>query len=350
MVGGTNDFGLLAGVESSLQEFKAGDIIFKQGEIGRELFIVKSGKVELRIGDHVLDTLTSQNIFGELALIDSAPRSATAVAVTEVTLVSVGDTQFRSLASGFALNVMREISRRLRNQARANELMNIDAITASIIHEIKQPLAAIGASAGAAQRFVTMNPPDLREVKSSLKHIARSVQRSGEVLDGIRSLFQGVDRARQPLNLNDVVLEVLQIMSPELKKYDVAIVQELNGQIPEVVGNETQLRQVLTNIVRNAIEAMMVTIDRRRVLRIRTESEQGEITVAVEDSGPGIDPAMLENIFDAFVTTKSYGTGLGLAICRMIVQHHGGQLRASSNGKDGALVQFSLHAASNEFR
>ena len=347
MSGATVEFGLLAGVQSSLREFKAGEIIFKQGEFGRELFVVKSGKVELRVGSHVLDTLSSQNIFGELALIDAAPRSATAVALTDVTLVAVGYAQFMSLASEFALNVMREISRRLRDQARANELMNIDAITASIIHEIKQPLAAIGASAGAAQRFLAMNPPNLVEAQSCLKGIANSVDRSGEVLDGIRLLFQGAERARQGIDLNEVVSEVLQILAPDLKRQNVSVVQELSGNVPIVLGNRAQLRQVLSNIVRNAIDAMSETNDRSRRLRLKTEAHGNDVTISVENSGPGIDPAMLETVFDAFVTTKSYGTGLGLAICRMIVHHHGGQLKASSNGRDGALVQFVLPAAPN---
>ena len=133
----------------------------------------QSGKVELRVGSHVLDTLSSQNIFGELALIDAAPRSATAVAITNVTLVTVGYAQFMSLASKFALNVMREISRRLRNQARTNELMNIDAITASIIHKIRQPLAAIGASA---------------EQRSVLADESSRPSRNAVVLEGYREL------------------------------------------------------------------------------------------------------------------------------------------------------------------
>ena len=347
MIATVVELGLLAGAQSSLREFKAGEIIFKQGDAGRELFVVKSGKVELRVGSHVLDTLSSQNIFGEMALIDAAPRSATAVAITDVTLVTVGHAQFMSLASEFALNVMREISRRLRNQARTNELMNIDAITASIIHEIKQPLAAIGASAGAAQRFLAINPPDLVEMQLCLKGIANSVDRSGEVLDGIRSLFQGSERARQEVDLNEVVCEVLQTLAPELQRLDVSVVQELRGDIPVVFGNRAQLRQVLSNIVRNAIDAMSETTNRSRRLRLKTEARGNDVTVSVEDSGHGIDPAMLETIFDAFVTTKSYGTGLGLAICRMIAHHHGGQLKASSNGRNGALVRFVLPAAPN---
>jgi C4-dicarboxylate-specific signal transduction histidine kinase len=182
-----------------------------------------------------------------------------------------------------------------------------------------------------------------------LKNIANSVQRSGEVLDGVRSLFQGVQRTQQQIDLNEMILEVLQSLSTELKDNGITVVQQLSGDMPAVVGNKTQLRQVLGNIVRNAIEAMTATSGRSRVLRVKTKPRGQEIVVSVEDSGPGIDPAMLETIFDAFVTTKSYGTGLGLAICRMIVQHHGGQLRALSNGKDGAVLEFTLPAVPDDF-
>jgi C4-dicarboxylate-specific signal transduction histidine kinase len=120
----------------------------------------------------------------------------------------------------------------------------------------------------------------------------------------------------------------------------------LTDSIPAVLGNRTQLRQVLSNIVRNAIEAMSTTFDKVRMLRIKTAPYEDGVAVSVEDSGPGIDPTMVETLFDAFVTTKSYGTGLGLAICRMIVHHHGGQLKASSNDS-GALFQVVLPTISD---
>ena len=129
-------FGISTGAEGPLREFKAGDVIFKQGDVGHELFVVKRGKVEIRIGDRVLDTLSEGNILGEMALIDSAPRNATAAAKTDATLVPVSETQFMLSVSNLALNIMRDMSRRLRKRAREAELMNIEAITASIVHEL----------------------------------------------------------------------------------------------------------------------------------------------------------------------------------------------------------------------
>ena len=339
-------FGISTGAEGPLREFKAGDVIFKQGDVGHELFVVKRGKVEIRIGDRVLDTLSEGNILGEMALIDSAPRNATAAAKTDVTLVPVSETQFMLSVSNLALNIMRDMSRRLRKRAREAELMNIEAITASIVHEISQPLAAIAAYSGAAERFLRLTPPDLQNAQASLNGVVAGVRQTGEVVDGIRSLFRRADRTRQRIDMNEIIVDVLESVGAEFKRHCIMSLPELTTNLPFVDGNRTQLRQVILNLVRNGIEAMTTT-DRSRVLRVKTERRGGDaIIVSVEDSGPGIDPKNLENLFDAFVTTKSHGMGLGLAICRMIANHHDGQLTVSSDGKNGALFEFTLPTGS----
>lgn len=338
------DLALLAEAAGSLREFRAGDVIFRRGDAGQELFIVKSGTVELRIGSKVLDTLTKHSIFGEMALIDFAPRSATAVALTDVTLVAVSDKQFTPLISSVALSVMREMSRRLRNHARESELMNIDAITGSFIHEIRQPLAAIAANSSAALRFLEMSQPDLEEVRLSLNRIVSVVHRADEVLDSLRGLFQRLDRPR-PTNVNEIILEVLETMAAELSHHDVLPLLELTSPLPLAAGNKAQLRQVIINLIRNVIEAMDSINERKRLLLVRSDRRDGKIVVSVEDSGPGIDSKMSERIFEAFVTTKSHGMGLGLAICRLIVQHHSGELNVSSDGKSGAVFQLTLPVA-----
>jgi signal transduction histidine kinase len=339
------EFGILEHSGCPLREFKAGDTIFRRGEAGHELFIVKSGGVEIRVGNRVLDTLSEHSIFGEMALIDSAPRSATAVAVTDTTLIAVSESQLKPLISDFSLTIMREMSRRLRAHARQSELMNIDAITGSIAHEIKQPLTAIAANSSAAQRFLKMREPDLEQACISLSHLVDDVHRTSDIIDGIRSLFRGVDRTRQLINLNEITLEVLESMSADLKFHDVTSLPDL-GKIPPVDGSRIQLGQVLINIIRNAVEAMETVPNRRKILRVSTRPfGPNAIMVAVEDSGPGIDRKKIDEIFDAFVTTKSHGIGLGLAICRVIIEHHGGQLTATSDGKNGTRFDFVLPAA-----
>jgi signal transduction histidine kinase len=348
MADATADFGMMAGAAGKLRDFKAGDVIFKQGDTGQELFIIKSGKVEIRIGNHVLDTLSPGNIFGEMALIDSAPRNATAVAITDATLIGVSQKQFVLSTSNLALSIMRDMSQRLRKRARETELMNIDAITASIVHEIKQPLSAISANSSAARRFLGKTPPDVQEARGCLIRIVDGVRQTSEILDGIRSLFRRADQVREQIDVNEITLEVLKPMGAELKDR-ITIRSELTTRVPLVDGNKRQLQEVIVNLVRNAMEAMDDTTDRNRVLLVKTEQRSGDaIVLSVQDTGPGIDPKNLESIFDAFVTTKSGGMGLGLAISRMIVEQHGGQLTASSDGKNGALFQLVLPAAATD--
>jgi two-component system, NtrC family, sensor kinase len=227
---------------------------------------------------------------------------------------------------------------------RDNKLMNLEAMAASIAHEVRQPLSAIATSGNAALRFLGRTPPDHKEVRSSLSRIISSSHRASQVFDNIRALFGKVDKGHELIDMNEIVLEVLHTLRGELKDRVITVRTELTSQLPLIMGHRGQLHEVLLNLVRNAIEAMDAIKDGRRVLQARTERRDGrdEIVVAVEDSGPGIDPEKLDGIFDAFVSTKPQGMGLGLAICRMIIDRHGGQLSASSGKRRGAVFQFIL--------
>ena len=167
--------------------------------------------------------------------------------------------------------------------------------------------------------------------------------RTSEVLEGIRALFGKSDQKREQVEVNELILGVLQSSRKELQDHGVETRLDLASELPLVESHRRQLEEVIFNLVHNAIEAMDATADHDRVLRVRTELKGHDaITVAVRDSGPGIDPKRIDSIFGAFFTTKSHGMGLGLAICRMIIEHHGGQLSASSDGKNGSLFQFVL--------
>jgi signal transduction histidine kinase len=234
----------------------------------------------------------------------------------------------------------------LLERERDNKLMSAEAITAAIAHEVRQPLASIVTNANAALRWLGRTPPDHDEVRSALTRIQNEGHRTSEVFDAIRALFRTGDGGRQKIDVNEIVVEVLQSLQAELKENGVDIRPEL-AELPLVDGHKGQLRGVISNLVHNALEALNTTTDRNRILRVTSELRgPGAIAVAVEDSGPGIDPEKLDRIFTAFVTTKSQGMGLGLAICRMIIEQHGGQLTASSDGKNGALFQFVLPIAS----
>jgi signal transduction histidine kinase len=231
---------------------------------------------------------------------------------------------------------------------RDNKLMSAEAMTGAIAHEVRQPLAGIVANAGAALRWLGRSPPDHDEVRAALNRIQSEGHRTSEVFDAIRALFRKGDQGRQRIAVNEIIVEVLQSLRGELKDHEVETRPKLT-ELPLVDGHRGQLRQVIFNLVHNALEAMDTTSDRRRVLRVTTELRgRDAISVAVEDSGPGIDPKQLDGVFGAFVTGKSHGMGLGLAICRMIIEYHGGQLTASSDGKNGALFQFTLPIGSTD--
>jgi PAS domain S-box-containing protein len=237
---------------------------------------------------------------------------------------------------------LREVVAKLERE-RDNKLTNVEAIMAAIAHEVRQPLMAIVINGSAARRFLARVPADIDEATANLNRIITDCRRASEVFDSILTLFRREDQERQAIDVNEITLEVLQSSRGELAEHRVTTRTELASELPLISGHKRQLQQVISNLVQNAIEAMDNTADRDRVLRVRTGLHNRDaIIVAVEDSGPGVDPKQLGSIFDAFFTTKSHGIGLGLAICRMIVERHGGQLTAASDGNNGARFQFVL--------
>jgi len=231
---------------------------------------------------------------------------------------------------------------------RDNKLMSAQAIAGAIAHEVRQPLTGIVTNASAALRWLARNPPDHDKLRAALDRIQSNSHRTSEVFDAMRTLFRKGNEGRERIDFNEIIVEVLRSLRGELKDHEIEPRPEL-AELPPIDGHRGQLREVIFNLIRNAIEAMDTTTDRSRVLRVSTEL-RGPDTIAatVEDSGPGIDPQKLESIFTAFLTTKSHGMGLGLAICRVIAEQHGGQLTALSDGKRGALLQIVLPTASTD--
>jgi signal transduction histidine kinase len=226
---------------------------------------------------------------------------------------------------------------------RDNKLMNLQVALASIAHEVRQPLAAIAINSHAARRWLGRTPPEYEEVRTALDRIASNSQRTSEVFEALRALFGKAGQARQPIDVNEIVLGVLQSFDRDLKSHGVTARTDLASGLPPANGHKGQLWEVVSNLVSNVIEAMTATSNRSPVLAVKTDLRDGDaIVVSVKDSGPGIDPERLDGIFGVFVSTKEHGSGLGLAICRMIIEQHGGQLSATSDGKSGALFQFVL--------
>jgi signal transduction histidine kinase len=251
------------------------------------------------------------------------------------------------LAAVFAERKANEIrlahSNMMLERERDNKLMNMQAVTRAMAHELKQPLTAISANSEAVQLFLSHGKPNQKEMQSALDSILEDSHRAGQILDDIRALFFKSDSGREPVDVNEIASRVLRIFHGELKAHGVATHVELSSDLPLVMGHKGQMQEVLINLVQNAIEAMKAVNAGHRRLSLRTGRLGGDaIAVEVKDSGPGIHSANLGDVFDAFFTTKLHGTGLGLAICRMIIERHGGHLSASSDGTHGALFQFVL--------
>jgi len=211
-------------------------------------------------------------------------------------------------------------------------------LTASIAHEVSQPLAGIILNASAGLRFLAKTKPDLDDARAVLKDILDNGHRAGAVLDGIRSMFRNDHGARITVNVNDLIGEVLAVVRGELVDHQVSLQSELSDRLPTILAARTQLQQVLLNLVMNAIDAMNSVINRERVLIVKSEiGESGGVKITVEDSGTGIDPSHVDRVFEAFFTTKAQGMGMGLSICRSIVESHGGTLSVSPRSPNGSV-------------
>jgi C4-dicarboxylate-specific signal transduction histidine kinase len=229
--------------------------------------------------------------------------------------------------------------------ARVSQFSAMGVMTASIGHEIRQPLAAIVTGAHAGLRWISRSPPNVEEAMQTLKNIVQEGQRASEVLDTIRAMFKRGSKETAAIDVNSLMADVLELVQSELRKQKITVQSELTDHLPEVFGNRIQLQQVLLNLAMNAIEAMSTITERERVLRLKTASHQQDgILVTVEDSGPGIDANDVERIFDALFTTKSQGMGMGLSICRSIIEAYHGRLWVSPGPEHGSAFHFVLPA------
>ena len=227
--------------------------------------------------------------------------------------------------------------------ARVTRVMTMGELTASIAHEINQPLAAVMTNANACLRWLAGPMPNLDEAREAVTRINRDGKRASDVIDRIRALVKKSTTEKARVDLNEAIQEVVGLVQSEIQKNGVTLRMELATDLPQILGNRVQLQQVILNLVMNGIEAMSEITDRSRDLLIRSgKYESDKLLVAVQDSGVGIDWQNLEKLFDAFYTTKSQGMGMGLAISRSIVESHGGRLWALPNEGPGATFQFTL--------
>ncbi len=220
---------------------------------------------------------------------------------------------------------------RMSELAHLNRLATAGELSASIAHEVKQPLAAMVAQSGAAMRWLAQKTPNLAEARAALGKIQVAGDRASQVVENLRSMFRKESSERRPLDVNSLIENVLGLTRREAQKHGVEVqVSLFEGPMPEISGDQAQLEQVFLNLIMNAIEAMGSSTSGVRTLEIKSAaSDTGDVLVTVADSGPGVPVEKFDKIFDAFFTTKSEGMGMGLSICRSIVDAHGGRLWAS---------------------
>jgi C4-dicarboxylate-specific signal transduction histidine kinase len=238
----------------------------------------------------------------------------------------------------------RESERRYREAqlelAHANRVTTMGQLTASIAHEVNQPITAAVTYALAARRFLSAEPPNFHEADDALSLIVREGNRAGEVVGRIRALIKKAPPRKDAVAINDAIQEVIALTRTEAADNNVSVRTQLAEGLPHIRGDRVQLQQVLLNLFINAIEAMRDVDEEERELLITSRSEPDGVSVEVRDSGPGFAPAALERAFEAFYTTKLGGLGLGLSICRSIIEAHNGRLWASPNVPRGAIFGF----------
>jgi PAS domain S-box-containing protein len=258
-----------------------------------------------------------------------------------------GDRQDQGVAFVLDLTQRKHVEGTLRDMqtklAHVVRLTTLGELTASIAHEVNQPLAAVAANADACLRWLDRETPDLAAARRSVEWVISDSNRASEVIRRVRALANKTDIKKVSLDINDVVKEVISLVQREMDSHQVRLRMEIAPALPMVLADRVQLQQVIINLVINGIEAMQLVTDRPRELVIRSrQDETQQVLVSVTDCGVGISAENADKLFNVFFTTKSSGMGMGLSICRSIIEAHGGRLSVSGNEGPGATFQFAL--------
>jgi PAS domain S-box-containing protein len=232
---------------------------------------------------------------------------------------------------------------------RASRVSSMGELSASLAHELSQPIAATVTNAHTCLLWLSRDEPELEEARAAASRIVQDGGRAGEIVKRVRLLFKKEDLRRELVDLNEIIREIVLLLHSEAIQYGVLIAAELATDLPEAMGDRVQLQQVLMNLMMNSIDAMKV-VDGTRELIIRSQrGEEGQVLISVSDTGVGLPPQQADKIFDAFFSTKTHGTGMGLRISRSIVESHGGRLWATDNSPRGARFCFTLPTSNETF-
>ena len=275
-------------------------------------------------------------------------RSSTCKALASPTALRAGDLEF--VGTVMDITERKRAEEALRNAqaelVRVARLTTMGELLASIAHEINQPLAAVATSGSACLRWLNRDQPDLDAARDAASRVVRDAHRAGDVIRSLRALTKKSGPQLTKLDIRDAIEEVLALTRGELQPHGVVLHTDLSAGDRPVLGDRVQLQQVLLNLIMNGIQAMAAVPDRRRELTVSVAlAEPDRVHVTVEDTGPGLDPAIAPRIFEPFFTTKSDGLGMGLSICRSIIEAHGGQLWASPRALHGTVFHFTVPVA-----
>jgi C4-dicarboxylate-specific signal transduction histidine kinase len=241
----------------------------------------------------------------------------------------------------------REERERLRQAeadlARINRVTTMGELTASLAHEVNQPIAAASTNANTCLRWLAGDTPNIEEARAAAMRIVKDGKRAAEIIKRIRLLFKKGTPEREPVDVNEIVREMTVLLGGEATRYEVVVTTDLSQNLPRVTADRVQLQQVLMNLMLNGFDAMKDDVDRTRELTIRSQRlENEQLMVSVSDTGIGLPAQQADQIFTAFFTTKPHGTGMGLSISRSIIESHGGRLWAGDNSPGGATFYFTL--------
>jgi len=282
------------------------------------------------------ETVVTALVTGRFTLGFYASRLYAFVAVFSVLLVLLSETM--ALYTNLVYSTLR---RRSNLEGRK---IAMDAMAASIAHEVNQPIAAMTFNSEAALILLAGTPPNIDEARAALDAIVSDGMRAGEVIASLRAMFKRETHQRVRINANDLLREVLKLLDADIRSQQVTVLTELRDGLPLLFADRGQLQQVFLNVFMNAIEAMRTVTDGVRLLRITTDfiQDHSGILVTVGDSGPGIESKDKSRILEPFFSTKPTGTGIGLAICQSIIESHGGHMRVSDNHPRGAIFHVAL--------
>jgi C4-dicarboxylate-specific signal transduction histidine kinase len=270
----------------------------------------------------------------------SLDQTTLALAVAGITFVIL------AVASIVSLSERKRAEEALRSAraelAHINRVTTMGELTASLAHEVTQPIAAAATNAEACLRWLTGDHPNLEEARASALSIVKDAKRAAEIISRIRQLFQKSPPQRRSVDINEIIREMIALLRSEVTRHSISVRAELAADLPQIMGDRVQLQQVLMNLMTNGIDAMK-EVDGTRELAIKSRrAENKQLMVSVSDTGVGLPSQQADQIFNAFFTTKPHGTGMGLPISRSIVESHGGRLRTVANSPRGASFSFTL--------